>query len=445
MRVLHVITRLVVGGAQENTIASVHGLRARYGVDARLISGPTTGPEGTLEGNVQPTDPLTIVPHLCRAVRPLDDWLAYRKLLAIFRRERPDIVHTHSAKAGVLGRFAAAQAGVPIVVHGVHGPSFGPFQGPLANFVFRAAELAAARCTHHFVSVADAMTQQYLAAGIGKPEQFTTIRSGFDIGPFLNAHNSPDLRRTLGLAPDDFVVGKIARFFRLKGHDDVFAVAPGLIREYPKLRFLFIGDGEWRGRFEQMARDLGLEKHFIFTGIVPTGAVASLVGVMDVLVHLSLREGLARALPQALAAGKPVVAYDCDGAREVCLDGRTGFLIPRGDRALLAHRLGELAARPALRYRFGAAGCELVRHQFSVEQMVDELNELYARLAGGQKSEIRNQKSEGNPKSEIRKAGASKSSFRISSFGFPSDFGFRASDFLRTSDFGLRTSSLPTP
>ncbi len=429
MRVLHVITRLVVGGAQENTIASVHGLRARHGVDARLISGPTTGPEGSLAATVQPPELLTIAAYLCRAIRPLSDFLAYLELLTIFRRERPDIVHTHSAKAGYLGRLAAERAGVPLVIHGLHGPSFGPFQGPFRNWIFLTAELNAARRTHHFVSVADAMTQQYLAMGVGRPEQFTTIRSGFALEPFLNATNDPALRRQFGLTPEDFVVGKIARFFRLKGHDDVFAVAPDLIRAHPKLRFLFVGDGEWRGRFEQMARDLGLEKHFIFTGIVPPAEVPRYVGIMDALVHLSLREGLARALPQALAAGKPVVAYDCDGAREVCLDGRTGFLIAPGDRATLSARLSELAKQPALGQRFGAAGRKLVRCQFSVEQMVDELQELYVRLAGRQKSEIRNPKSERNQKSENRKAGADGSSFRISSFEFPSDFGFRISDF----------------
>ena len=429
MRVFHVITRLIVGGAQENTIASVLGLRTRHGVDARLLSGPTSGPEGSLASQVQPPDLLTIVPHLHRAVHPFRDFRAYRELLAIFRQDPPDIVHTHSAKAGYLGRLATDRVHVPIVIHTLHGPSFGSFQGPLSNMAFRFAELNASRWTHHFVSVADALTQQYLAAGIGRPEQFTTIRSGFVLEPFLHAPNDLALRRQLGLVPDDFVVGKIARLFRLKGHDDAFAVAPDLVRAYPNLRFLFVGDGEWRGRFEQMARDLGLEKHFIFTGLVPPAEVPRYVGIMDALIHLSIREGLARALPQALAAGKPVVTYDCDGAREVCLDGQTGFLISPGDRATLARRIGELAKQPALRQRLGAAGRELVRHQFSVEQMVDELHDLYVRLASRQKSEVRNPKSERNPKSKIQNQLPPATGFRFSDFGFPSDFGLRTSDF----------------
>ena len=379
MRVLHVITRLVVGGAQENTIATVLGLHAR-GLDVRLLAGPTTGPEGSLEPVIAGAGLFSKVPNLIRAVRPWQDWLAYRDLLRRFCVSRPALVHTHSGKAGILGRFAAARAGVRLIVHSIHGPSFGAFQGLLSNVVFRSAERRAGRVTTHFVSVADAMTQQYLAAGIGSPQQYTTIRSGFALEPFLNARNDPELRRRLGLAPDDFVVGKIARLFQLKGHDDLFSVAPALVAAQPHVRFLLVGDGEWRGRFEQMARSLGLEKHFIFTGLVPPEEVPRYVGVMNALAHLSLREGLPRSLPQAMAGGKPVVAYDCDGAREVCQNGVTGFLLPAGDKAGLQARLIELAAAPRLCEELGARGRRLVTEQFSVEKMVADIHALYLKL-----------------------------------------------------------------
>src|SRR5437867_3625170 len=141
MRVSHVITRLIIGGAQENTIASVLGLRTRPNLQVDLISGPTTGPEGSLESCVeQVPSVLTIVPELVRPINPFKDWIALRKLIAIFRQTRPDIVHTHSGKAGILGRLAARCAKVPIIIHTIHGPSFGEFQGPLPNFLFLAAE-----------------------------------------------------------------------------------------------------------------------------------------------------------------------------------------------------------------------------------------------------------------------------------------------------------------
>jgi glycosyltransferase involved in cell wall biosynthesis len=381
MRVTHVITRLIVGGAQENTIASVLGLQGKRGLETRLISGPSPGPEGSLESCFAGSPQLlTHLPDLVRPIHPWKDYLAWRNLVRMFRAESPDIVHTHSGKAGVLGRLAAARAGVPLIVHTIHGPSFGPFQGLVANGVFRYAERRAAKVTHHFVTVADAMKEQYLAAGIGKPEQYTRIFSGFPLEPFLSATNDPVLRTRWGISPDDIVVGKIARLFKLKGHDDLFDVAPGLVRERPKVKFLLVGDGPWRERLEKRARDAGLEKHFIFTGLVPPAEVPRLVGIMDLLVHLSLREGLPRALPQALAAARPVVAYDCDGAREVCLDGETGILLRPGDVNGLMAAMKRLVDDAVLRRRLGQRGQEFVRERFPVERMVDDLYALYMKL-----------------------------------------------------------------
>lgn len=378
MRVTHVITRLIVGGAQENTVTTVSGLHQTSGLDVCLISGPTTGPEGSLEARLQN---LIVIPELVRPVHPLKDVLALRKLEKILREQKPDIVHTHSGKAGILGRLAANRARVPVIIHTIHGPSFGKFQNAPANFVFREAEKYAGRFTTHFVVVADAMKNQYLAAGIGTPEQYTKIFSGFVLEPFLAAGNDMELRKKLGIAPDDFVIGKIARLFKLKGHDDLFAIAPELVRQNPKLKFLLIGDGPWRGRLENLARSLGIETHFIFTGLVPPDEVPKYTGIMDALIHLSLREGLPRALPQALAAAKPVVAYDCDGAGEACFDGQTGFLIQSGDFTALKKRVLQLANDPLLCKTMGRTGQQFVRENFPVEKMVQDTYTLYMKLA----------------------------------------------------------------
>jgi len=389
MRVSHVITRLIVGGAQENTIASVLGLRQIPGVQADLVSGPTTGPEGSLESELVAADVrtrtseppiLTVIPELVRPLHPGNDLIALRKLTQLFRARKPDLVHTHSGKAGVLGRLAAARAQVPVIIHTIHGPSFGSFQGPFANWLFRTAELRAARVTTHFVTVADAMRDQYLAAGIGRPDQYTRIFSGFPLVPFLNARNDPLLRARHGLKPDDLVVGTVARLFKLKGHDSLFAIAPELVGKCPQIKFLLVGDGPWRNRFEQMARESGLQDRFIFAGLVPPGEIPSLLGIMDILVHLSEREGLPRALPQALAAGKPIVAFDCDGAREICRDGETGFLVRLGHLNGLTERLLLLARDESLRARLAHPGREFVRANFPVEQMIARLYSLYQRL-----------------------------------------------------------------
>jgi len=382
VRITHVITRLVVGGAQENTVATALGLREKSGVEINLISGPTTGPEGSFEPELKKIPGLLqIIPELVRPIHPLKDFVAFRKLEKKFREQKPDIVHTHSGKAGILGRLAAKRAGVPVIIHTIHGPSFGNFQSGLSNFIFCSAEKVAARATTHFVVVADAMKQQYLAAGIGKSEQYTKIFSGFDLEPFLNSKNDLALRKQWGIAPDDFVIGKIARLFKLKGHDDLFAIAPEIVRQNPKIKFLLVGVGEWRERFEKMAIESGLRNQFIFTGLVSPNEVPKYVGIMDALVHLSLREGLPRALPQALAAGKPAVAYDCDGAREVCFNGKTGFLVAAGNLADLKNRLRQLANDSALCKELGQAGQTFVRENFAVEKLVESIYTLYQKLA----------------------------------------------------------------
>ncbi|MDB6065774.1 MAG: glycosyl transferase group 1 [Pedosphaera sp.] len=382
MRIAHVITRLIVGGAQENTIASVLGLQQKPGLDVHLISGPSTGPEGSLVSSfAESPQSLTILPDLVRPIHPWKDYLARRQLARCFREQRPDIVHTHSGKAGVLGRLAAFEARVPIIIHTIHGPSFGPFQGPLANWSLRWAERRAGKITNHFVVVAEAMAAQYLAAGIGQPRQYTKIFSGFPLEPYTSVRNDPSLRAKWGIAPNDIVIGKIARLFKLKGHDDLFSMAPALVRSFPQIKFLLVGDGPWRARFEQRVRTLNLQKHFVFTGLVPPSEVPELVGIMDILVHLSLREGLPRALPMALAAARPIVAYDCDGAREVCLENETGFLLQPGDIAGLTERLGLLVRDSALRERLGHHGRQFVRQRFAVEGMVDDLYALYLKLA----------------------------------------------------------------
>lgn len=390
MRVTHIITRLVVGGAQENTIATVLGLLRKPEVHVQLISGPTTGPEGSLENRVT-TQPglLTIVPPLVRPVHPWKDFLTLRQLTRLLREQKPDIVHTHSGKAGTLGRIAAARAGVPVVIHHIHGPSFGNFQGPLANFVFTAAERYAGKLTTHFVCSAHAMTKLYLAAGIGHLEMYTRVWSGFDINPFLHATNDPDLRTQLRIPSDAFVIGKIARLFPLKGHDDALNVFQKILPDCPHAHLLLIGDGILRPQLEARVREMKLVDKVTFTGLVPPGDVPRYVGIMDCLIHLSSREALARALPQALAAGKPVIAYDYDGANEICLDGQTGFLVRSGHENAAAERLLLLARDPELRAKLGAHGRKLVQENFPVEQMVETFYRLYQDLLAQHRPQTR--------------------------------------------------------
>jgi glycosyltransferase involved in cell wall biosynthesis len=381
MRVAHVITRLIVGGAQENTVATVLGLLRKPGVEVHLISGPSIGPEGSMEPLLAAyPGVLTASPDLVRPVHPRKDFLALRDLQSRLRALQPEIVHTHSGKAGILGRIAAKRAGVPVIIHHIHGPSFGDFQGPVANAVFTAAERYAGRLTDYFLCSAAAMARLYLDAGIGAESQYTRVFSGFEIEPFVAAGNDLALRQRLGFRAEDFIIGKIGRLVPLKGHEDLLRAFKGLVAEVPNARLLFVGDGLLRTRIEGLATDLGLRDKVVFTGLVSPGEVPKYTGIMDCLVHLSRREAVSRALPQALAAGKPVVSYDFQGADEVCIEGKTGFLVHMGDVARVTDKLLLLARDRVLRNRLGSAGQEFVRREFPVELMVEKIFAIYQQL-----------------------------------------------------------------
>ncbi|MFZ2639905.1 MAG: glycosyltransferase family 4 protein [Verrucomicrobiia bacterium] len=375
MRICHVITRLIVGGAQENTLASVVGLRRLPGYECvDLISGIEAGAEGSLleQARRAGVEPLWLK-SLRRSINPFYDTRAFFELVRQFRRGRYNIVHTHSGKAGFLGRLAARAAGVPFIVHTIHGPSFGAFQGAVANRALTLAERVAGCVTTRFVSVADAMSRQYRDAGIGRTQGYVTIRSGFDVACFANAQPDTVLRAKLAGGP---IVAQMARLFELKGWEMFFEVA----RALPEAKFLVIGDGPWRAKLETWAMEPELKGRVHFAGLVPPADVPRCVASADVVVHLSLREGLPRAVVQALAAAKPVVAHALDGTPEVITDGQSGFLVPPGDCTSLVDRVRRLLRDPVLASSMGHRGQDRVLQEFTIETMVNRLDELYRSL-----------------------------------------------------------------
>ena len=384
MKIVHVITRLILGGAQENTLLTVEGLHHRYGDDVTLITGPAEGPEGDLFRRAEEQGlRVELSPHLIRAVSPATDWKAYRELRRSIRRLAPDVVHTHSSKAGIVGRAAAWREHVPAVVHTIHGLPFGPFESPARNRLYIGLERWAARRCHAIVSVCDAMTRQALAAGVGRPEQFTTVYSGMDADAFLHPLRGRDeVRRELGLAPEHVAFATVARLFELKGHDDIIAVAPAVLRQNPNVRFVWIGDGILRRQLEEELERKGIRHAFILTGLVAPDQIPNLLNGVDAVVHPSLREGLARVLPQALLVGRPAISYDVDGAREV-VTPETGVLLPPRDLPGLERAVLQLAADPGLRERLGAEGRRRFADQFRHETMTAQLRSLYERILAG--------------------------------------------------------------
>ena len=379
MRIVHIITRMIVGGAQENTRFNCLDLVREHGDDVTLITGPSVGAEGKLLEQSNDRDLKVVqVPSLMRSIRPHVDLRGYRDLKRILGQLRPDVVHTHSAKAGILGRAAAWKLQIPCVIHTVHGAPFHPYQHATARWFFQACERWAAKRCHRMISVADAMTDLMVQAEVAPRDKFTTIYSGMDVEPFLKSDESRDaIRHQLGIKPEHVVIGKIARLFHLKGHEYLFEAARSLVAEHPSVRFLLVGDGILRSEMEQQLRRLNLRDRFIFTGLVSPERIPSLVGAMDILVHVSLREGLARAIPQGLIAGKPVVSYDVDGAREVVLDGETGYLLPPKSIAPLAGALSRLIVDPELRSRLGQNGRLRFTDRFRHQSMTRRIRAVY--------------------------------------------------------------------
>ena len=386
---MHISTRLILGGSQENTVLSCEGQLAR-GQDVALIYGPIYGPEGSLFERVRDfrtpdarAIETTETPDLVRELAPARDRRCYRDLRAIIRDWKPDVVHTHSSKAGVLGRAAAWRERVPAVIHTIHGLPFHPYEKKWRNAVYIRAERYAAKRCHRIVCVADAMREQALAVGIGRPEQFITIHSGMEIDQFLNPKwPRGQVRAELGLDEGDFVLGTIARLFEHKGHDDLLDALAPLMRERANLKLLWVGDGVWRERLMHRIQQLGLRGRVIMTGLVPSDHVPKHLQAMDCLCHPSYREGLPRTVPQALLSATPVIAYDVDGTREVCVDGETGVLVPPGDLDALRNAVTWMMDHPDESRQQAQRGRELCRRRFAAETMVDALERVYAEVLG---------------------------------------------------------------
>jgi glycosyltransferase involved in cell wall biosynthesis len=378
MKIVHIITRLIIGGAQENTLLSCAS-QHEMGHDVTLITGPAVGPEGSLLEKARSGGyRVIVVDEMGRAIRPVGDWRVYRRLRSLLRELRPQIVHTHSSKAGILGRWAGHRENIPVVIHTIHGLAFTASTHGLVNWAYKILERRTAPLTTRIVCVADAMREQSLAAGVGTAEQYVTIYSGMETGPFLNPLvPRAQVRRSLGLDDSHLVVGTVARLFDLKGHDDLLQIAPELCGRFANLRFLWVGDGILRPRFEAEMNRLGLRDRFILTGMVPPARVPELTAAMDILVHPSRREGLARALAQAGLAGIPAIAYDIDGNREGIRDGVSGIILPPFDIGKLSEAIAKLAQDGSLRKRMGEAGREFAIARFDARVMVAALDKLY--------------------------------------------------------------------
>jgi glycosyltransferase involved in cell wall biosynthesis len=378
-RVLHLITRLDLGGAQQNTLFCVtrHD-RERFEVE--LIAG-----EGGLldaEARSIPEAHVALVPWLRHRLTPLVDLTAVLRLRDLLRRRRIDLLHTHSSKAGIVGRWAAALAGVPRVVHTVHGWSFNATQPAWARRACVALERAAASVTDKLIVVSERSRRQGLEAGIGRERQYELVHSGIDVEHYRSGgERGADVRGALGFGPEHVVVGTVSCLKPQKAPLDFVRAAAAAHARNDQLRFFIAGDGELRADVERLVQELGLVGVLHLLGW--RRDVPELLRAMDVFLLTSRFEGLPRAVLQAMAAGVPVIATDVDGIPEVVEHRRTGLLVPAGRPDLAAQGLVELALDRRLRAEYARRGRARLDSRFDIQSMVRRLDGLYLSLLEG--------------------------------------------------------------
>jgi glycosyltransferase involved in cell wall biosynthesis len=382
VRVLRVIARLNMGGPALHVAYLTHGLRER-GYETTLVAGSLARGEDSMEFVARDLGiEATHLPELRRDIAPIRDLQATLRLAQLIRRLRPDILHTHTAKAGAVGRMAASLVGdarPPIVVHTFHGHVLRGYFGPRLSYGFRLLERWLARRTDALVAVSPEVRDELVRLGVAPAEKFTVVRVGIELTDRVaDLDGRAETRRRLGIAGDSFTVGWVGRMTGVKRTSDVL-LAFKRLRERGVDAFLcMIGDGPERGQLERRAHELGIMKRTLFLGYQEQ--VAPYYAALDAMILPSGNEGTPVSAIEALAAGRPVVATRVGGLPDVVREGEDGFLVAPGAVDELADRLERLATDEELRRRMGEAGRERVLPRYSVERLIDDVDALYRSL-----------------------------------------------------------------
>ena len=379
VRVLRIISRMNVGGPALHALLLNERLDpARY--DSRLVAGQVGDAEGdylTLHG-AEP-ERFVSLPALGREVEGWRDWSAFWALVRLMRSFRPHVVHTHTSKAGALGRIAATLCRVPVVVHTYHGHVFDAYFSPLKTRLVVAAERVLARGASALVAVTARVRRDVLARGIGGDDQVVVVSLGLDLDPLVAAPaRRGEMRRELGLPPDAPLVGIVARLAPVKAHEVFLAAAKAMAPVRPDIVFLIVGDGERRAELETAARASGLGDRVRFLGW--RADLDRLYADLDIVVLTSKNEGSPVALIEAMAAGRPVVSTRAGGVEDVVTDGETGVVVPIGDAPAVARAVVDLLEDPSRAARLGAAGRASVVARFGSGRLVGDIDALYQRL-----------------------------------------------------------------
>lgn len=370
-RVLHLITKLELGGAQINTLYTVEHLDS-----TRFQAWLASGPGGRLHPSPDREGRWHILPHLHRAIHPITDLKALIELIRLLKKLRPAILHTHSSKAGILGRIAARICRVPIVIHSVHGFPFSPLQPLLKRKFYQWSERLASLLTTHFIFVAEEDKKTAKRKHLIR-ENASVIRSGFPFDPFLRKENRSKCLEKFGIAADRCICGVIAPFKPQKGLFHLIEIAARVIAEHKNAVFLIAGDGLLRYRLETKIKEKGLKDHFFLPGFIPD--IERAISCFDIGVSTALWEGLPQSLVQMRLKKVPLVVSDIPGNREVVLHGKNGFIADLFNYKDFAALICRLIEHPELRNTLGDYSHEDFS-EWNAPVMVNRQEELYERL-----------------------------------------------------------------
>ncbi|MFH1623647.1 MAG: glycosyltransferase family 4 protein [Pseudomonadota bacterium] len=386
IKIVHIITRLDKGGSAQNTLLTCVGLTERY--ELVLVHGlsfeskMTDWEKQTVQSGIEKAKDRGVkvvpMPSLVRRIDPLRDLRSFFSLWRLMIREKPFIVHTHTSKPGILGRWAAKMAGVPIVVHTPHGHVFYGHYGPVASRFFLVIERFTASITDRMVALTEGERKDYIAFSVCDPDKIATIHSGVEIDRYMTAKvNAEDKKKSLGLGPKGLVVGTVGWLLPIKGPTYLLKAMAQVWQSHPEIKLVFVGKGELEDELRTEAFRMGVPEKVIFLGW--RDDIPEIMQVLDILVLPSLNEGMGRVLLEAMAAGKPIVASNVGGIPDLVKDGHNGFLVNSGDANGLSSAIRKLIIDKKMRDEMGSRGRAMVK-DYSVEKMVEKIDTLYSSL-----------------------------------------------------------------
>ena len=381
IKIAHVITSVGYGGAGEDTLLTIEGSnKTKYHIDLVIGQEPRKNALKRIEKNnisVIYVHPFRIRYHF------IYDLILVFNLILLFKKNEYDIVHTHMTKAGILGRIAARMAGIPVVVHGIHGNSLEVSDNKLIHIIKIFLENKISKFTDAYISVSEKVSEKYLEYKIGETEKYFTVKSGIKLDQFLKVKkeiNIEEKRIRLGIKKGDFIIGNAGRLEKSKGHQFLFQTIKRILklRKNQSIKLLIIGEGKQKDKLNEIVKELGIEKNVIFLGF--KNNIAELMALMDIFVLTSLREGLPKVLVEAAAAGIPSVAFNVDGVSEIIKDGYSGFLVRPKNIEDLTDKIMRYIDDKELMMSHGKKGKEFVKDKWSIEEMIQKTEKIYKDL-----------------------------------------------------------------